>query len=46
MSENGVPIVSAKGVNPGVGVWLARDSAYRGVFDAALREFKKRIGSL
>ncbi len=43
MYERGVPVVSGKGVNPGWGVWLARNKAYRGVFQGALRQFTKRI---
>lgn len=43
MSENGVPVASGKGVNPGIGVWLARDTAYHGVFRSALKEFSRRI---
>ena len=43
MSERGMPVASGKGVNPGLGVWLARDSAYQGVFRGALREFSRRI---
>lgn len=46
MYHHGVPIVSGKGVNPGWGVWLARNGAYSGVFYSALREFKKRIRSM
>ena len=46
MYEHGVPIVSGKGVNPGWGVWLARDKAYRGVFKMALKQFSKRIQSM
>ena len=41
--EKGVPVVSGKGVNPGWGVWIARSSAYRGVFAAALREVSQRL---
>jgi len=44
--ERGVPVVSGKGNNPGWGVWLARDGAYQGVFEAALEEFSKRIQAL
>lgn len=43
MSEKGVPVASGKGVNPGWGVWLARDKAYQGVFSGALKEFSRRI---
>ena len=46
MYERGVPVVSGKGVNPGWGVWLARNSAYRGVFSSALRQFSQRIQSM
>jgi hypothetical protein len=45
MYHRGVPIVSGKGVNPGWGVWLARDSAYRGVFEGALKQFEERLGT-
>ena len=45
MYQNGVPVVSGKGVNPGWGVWLARDRAYRGVFEGALKQFEERLGT-
>jgi hypothetical protein len=41
--EKDVPIISAKGVNPGWGVWLNRGGAYRGVFKGALKQFKRRL---
>lgn len=44
MYEKGVPIVSGKGTNPGFGVWMARDGAYRGVFQRALSQFEERLG--
>jgi len=43
MYKDGVPVVSGKGVNPGLGVWLARDSAYKGVFEGALKQFEARL---
>ena len=43
MTERGIPVASGKGVNPGWGVWLARDNAYQGVFRGALKEFTERI---
>lgn len=43
LSKNGVPIISANGTNPGWGVWLARGSAYRGVFESALNEFERKL---
>ncbi|MGI8604089.1 MAG: hypothetical protein ACR2OZ_14010 [Verrucomicrobiales bacterium] len=43
MFERGVAIASGKGVNPGFGVWLARDKAYYGVFQDALSQFSRRI---
>jgi len=46
MFENGVPVVSGKGHNPGIGVWLARGAAYNGVFRGALDQFAERIGPL
>ncbi len=46
MNERGVPVVSGKGVNNGFGTWMVRDQAYRGVFEAALKEFSGRIGAL
>ena len=46
MYEHGVPVVSGKGVNPGWGVWLARNAAYEGVFSGALRQFSARVRNI
>ena len=43
LTDRGMPLASGKGVNPGWGVWMARDRAYSGVFRGALKEFRQRI---
>ena len=43
LMKEGIPVISANGTNPGWGVLIARGTAYRGVFDSALREFEKKL---
>ena len=46
LRKAGIPVITAKASNPGMGTWLVRGPIKQGLFNSSLTKFESQLGKL